>query len=108
MITNALNTMTAAIQQEPAERAFRLQDGDCGLVIRKDGSVELFQQGICIAGLQKMHSSMSTDDKQALLNGQTLMVLAIVANTPELQESILAHAVNEGVADIPTANSNAQ
>jgi hypothetical protein len=107
MITNALENITAAIGQEPATRAFHLNDGDCGLVIRKDGKTELFQQGICIAGVQEMHASMTTEDKQALLNGQTLMVLSIVAATPELQSSILAVAINQGAADIPAANANA-
>ncbi|MBX4911461.1 hypothetical protein HJA82_29545 [Rhizobium bangladeshense] len=108
MITNALEKMTAALEQKPAERAFRLHDGDCGLVIRKDGEVQLFQQGICIAGLQKEHGSMSTEDKQALLNGQTLMVLSIVAGSPELQQTILAFATNQGAVDIPVANGNAK
>ncbi|QIG75714.1 hypothetical protein EVC20_143 [Rhizobium phage RHph_Y2_17_1] len=107
MITNALENMTAALEQEPAARAFTLNDGDCGLVIRKDGKTELFQQGICIAGMPKPHSSLSTEDMQALLNGQTLMVLGIVAASPELQSSILAVAISQGAVDIPTANANA-
>ncbi|AGC36145.1 hypothetical protein B7L88_gp143 [Rhizobium phage RHEph10] len=107
MITNALEKMTAEIGREPAARAFHLNNGDCGLVIRKDGTTEMFQQGFCIAGLQQTHSTMSAEDKQALLNGQTLMVLSIVAASPELQSSILAVAINQGAVDIPTANANA-
>ncbi|TDW20477.1 hypothetical protein EV128_125107 [Rhizobium azibense] len=106
MITNALGVMVAAIDPEPTRRAFALSDGDCGLVIRKDGQVELFQQGMCMAALHQAHSSVSNEDRQALLNGQLLMVLSIVAHSPELQQTILGYAVNQGVAEIQAANAN--
>jgi hypothetical protein len=108
MITNALKILTDELQQEPSARAFALENGDCGLVIRKDGTIEIFQQGIDIAALQNTHSSPTTENTQALLNGQTLMVLSLVANMPELQQTILGFAVNEGTVDIPTANTNAR
>lgn len=108
MLTNALKIVNDEISENPSNTNFRINDGDCGLIIRKDGQIELFQQGIDTAALQKSHSSLSDCDKQSLLNGQTLMALSIVAGTPELQQSILSVAISQGAVSIPTANSNAQ
>ncbi|WP_141690550.1 MULTISPECIES: hypothetical protein [unclassified Ensifer] len=106
-MTNALKIVNDAISENPDSSNFRINDGDCGLIIRKDGQIELFQQRIDTAALQKPHSSLSDCDKQSLLNGQTLMALSILANMPELQQTILSVAINEGAVTIPTANSNA-
>ena len=106
MITNALKTLTDEFQSETGPRNFALQNGDSGLVIRADGTIEMFQQGIDADALRKPDHLLSPSERQMLLNGQTLMVLSIVASTPELQHTILSLAVAEGVANIPTANSN--
>lgn len=106
MITNALEVLCSTSEQSPGPRAFSLGDGDCGIVIRADGRNEMFSQGIDTEALRKPYATMSSGHKQALLNGQTLMVLGIVANSPELQQVILSYAVNEGVVDVPAANSN--
>ncbi|WP_276122652.1 hypothetical protein [Pararhizobium qamdonense] len=108
MITDALRIIETSIEEEPTARAFVVNDGDCGLVIRKDGTVECFQQQINTAALQKLQSSLTSEEQQTLLNGQLLMALSIVAHSPELQQTILNFAVNEGVAGIPAANANVQ
>lgn len=107
MITNGLSVIAGLIQEEPETRKFVLSDGDSGLVIRKSGKVELFQQAIDTSALQEPIGSLSETAQQTLLNGQLLMVLSIVANSPAIQQTILSFAVNEGVATVPAANANA-
>ncbi len=103
---NIAPTNSEAAPAKREARHFELHDGDCGIVIRADGSTELFSKGIDSQAL--MRPEALTDDKcrQMLVNGQTLMVLRIVANLPELHQVILSYAGNEGVVGIAAANSN--
>lgn len=105
MITNAANVMAAGLAEGSEKKSFSLNDGDMGLVIRKDGAVELFQQGVDTAALLQAHSSMTHEDRQALENGQLLMVLSTVASVPELQQSIAENLLGAGVVQIQAANA---
>jgi hypothetical protein len=106
MTPNNLGYITTLDEQKPTTRAFIVNDGDCGLVIRKAGNVELFQHRIDTAALCNLHGSLSPSEQQALLNGQLLMALSILANSPELQETILSFAVNQEAVAVRAANSN--
>lgn len=106
MITNAAEILNKELTVGSEAKSFNLNSGDCGLVIRNCGKVDIFQLGIDTEALSAAAESMSPADQQILINGQTLMALSIVAANPELQRAILSVAVNEGAVGIPAANSN--
>lgn len=103
MLTNA-GKLTLTDDFQPAQGG--IVDGDCGLLIQRDGKVHLFQKGMPVDALRKPMDMMSPDERQMLANGQLLSILSVVAASDELQQAILQAMVAGGVAGIETGNDN--
>jgi hypothetical protein len=107
MHTNATKRLHEDLSSGGDKPDFELQAGDCGIIIRKDGTTNLFQYGIDAEALKQPPETLNEEQLQSLLNGQLLMVLSVVAGTPMLQQSILSSMIAQGHLQVPAANSNA-
>jgi hypothetical protein len=101
------NTHLQAVKE--TARTLSISKGDCGILIQQDGKIRLFQHEMPIEQLRKPIELMSPQERAMLENGRLLSVLAVVASSPELQETI----ANATLADDPgravtAGNSNAK
>ena len=56
--------------------------GDCGIVIKKDGTFRVFTSGV--EGITEPSETWSDEQRQIYANGEVLMALAVAMATPQL------------------------
>jgi hypothetical protein len=107
MLTNAAKTINNELRTGNGQKEFSVQQGDCGIVIRKDGTVDIFQYGMDVETLETVGQSDMTDEqRQILKNGELLFALGVVAQNEVLKQGILDAAKVEGLIGYEAANAN--
>jgi len=107
MFTNAAKMINKELSSENGQKDFTVQRGDCGIIIRADGTVDIFQFGFDVDALENTDQSQMTDEqRQALKNGELLFALGVVAENEMLKKGILDAAKTEGLIGYEAANAN--
>lgn len=107
MLTNAAKTINKELRTANGQKDFTVQQGDCGIIIRRDGTVDIFQFGMDAEMLESVDQSVMTDEqRQVLKNGELLFTLGVVAQNDCLRQGILDAATTEGLIGYEAANAN--